>query len=43
MPGDSQGGSYPASTGRPPSADKPAGPVPDRKPLAPIRKPLVRP
>ncbi|WP_240359046.1 PEGA domain-containing protein [Pyxidicoccus trucidator] len=34
---------YPASTGRTPSADKPAGPVPDRKPLAPIRKPLVRP
>lgn len=34
---------YPASTLQTPDAPKPAAPVPDRKPLQPIRKPLVRP
>lgn len=34
---------YPASTLQTPDAPKPAAPMPDRKPLQPIRKPLVRP
>jgi hypothetical protein len=34
---------YPMSTERAPEAPKPAAPTPDRKPLQPIRKPLVRP
>jgi tetratricopeptide (TPR) repeat protein len=34
---------YPVSTERAPEAPKPAAPAPDRKPLQPIRKPLVRP
>ncbi|MBZ4415027.1 PEGA domain-containing protein [Myxococcus sp. RHSTA-1-4] len=34
---------YPASAERAPAGEKPAAPAPDRKPLAPNRKPLVRP
>ncbi|MCY1016567.1 PEGA domain-containing protein [Pyxidicoccus sp. MSG2] len=34
---------YPMSAERAPEAPKPTAPTPDRKPLQPIRKPLVRP
>jgi hypothetical protein len=34
---------YPADEERAPAVAKPDAPAPDRKPLAPIRKPLVRP